>query len=250
MPVLDLSRPIRPGMPAYPGAPDVRFDPVADYDPDGYREREFACVSHTGTHLDAPAHMVPGAKTLDQFPVDHFIGPACVLDVTDLPPGAVIERDRLDGIEAALKSSAFLLVRTGFAAKWGTDAYFDGIPVFAPEAAGALAGLSESAGGRLRGVGLDVISVDPVGADAVPDPPRPPRRRFSDRRKPRRPRPPAGIGRRVLRRPAAAGRRRRGPLPGMGAVVNSSIAAKEPAAGFPLTAGREAVRYMSSSPRQ
>ena len=168
MPVLDLSRPIRPGMPAYPGAPDVRFDPVADYDPDGYREREFACVSHTGTHLDAPAHMVPGAKTLDQFPVDHFLGEACVLDVTDLDPGAVVGRDRLDGIEAALKSSAFLLVRTGFAAKWGSPAYFDGIPVFAPEAAGALAGLSETNGGRLRGVGLDVISVDPVGADEFP----------------------------------------------------------------------------------
>ena len=168
MPFVDLSRPIRPGMPAYPGAPDVRFSPVADYDPDGYRERELACVSHTGTHLDAPAHMVPGAKTLDQFPVDHFLGPACVLDVTDLPPGGVIERDRLDRIEERLRSSAFLLVRTGFADKWGTDAYFEGIPVFTPEAAGALAGLAESGGGRLRGVGLDVISVDPVGAEEFP----------------------------------------------------------------------------------
>ena len=59
MPVADLSRPIRPGMPAYPGAPDVRFDRLADYDPDGYRERVVEFVSHTGTHLDAPAHMAP-----------------------------------------------------------------------------------------------------------------------------------------------------------------------------------------------
>lgn len=168
MPVLDLSRPIRPGMPAYPGTPDVRFTPFADYGPDGYRKREFACVSHTGTHLDAPAHMVSGAKTLDQFAVDHFLGPACVLDVTDLSPGAVIERDRLDGVKDALNRSAFLLVRAGFAVRWGTDAYLDGIPVFTPEAAEMLAGSAETNGGRLRGVGLDVISVDPVGAESFP----------------------------------------------------------------------------------
>ena len=168
MPHVDLSRPIRPGMPAYPGAPDVRFDRVADYPADGYRERELTFVSHTGTHLDAPAHMVPGADTLDQFSVDHFIGPACVLDVTDLSPGGAIGPDRLDGIAEELAGAAFLLVRTGFAAKWGTPAYFEGIPVFAPAAARRLAGSAESNGGALRGVGLDVISVDPVGAESFP----------------------------------------------------------------------------------
>ena len=168
MPTLCLSRPIRPGMPAYPGTPDVRFTPVADYDPDGYRERELACVSHTGTHLDAPAHMIPGGKTLDEFPVDHFLGPARILDVTDLPPGARIGADRLRALGAELGAAAFLLVRTGWAAKWGTPAYCEGIPVFDAEAAGLLAGLAETNRGRLRGVGLDAISVDPVGAAEFP----------------------------------------------------------------------------------
>ena len=168
MPTADLTRPIRPGMPAYPGTDPPTFTPIADYDPEGYRERSVKMVSHTGTHLDAPAHMVEGGKTLDAFPVDHFIGPAAVLDVTDLSPGGVIETGRLDGLGGALASAAFLLVRTGWAAKWGTPAYFEGIPVFSEPAAERLAGLAESNGGRLRGVGLDVISVDPVGADSFP----------------------------------------------------------------------------------
>ena len=168
MPVVDLSHPIRPGMPAYPGAPGLSFTPIADYQSDGYREREVRFVSHTGAHLDAPAHMIPGAKTLDAFPVEHFSGPGCVLHVSDLPPGGSIGTDRLDAIAGELRSAAFLLVRTGWAAKWGTPAYFEGIPTFAEPAAEHLAGLAEAHGGSLRGVGLDVISVDPVGAEKFP----------------------------------------------------------------------------------
>ena len=168
MPHLDLSHPIRPGMPAYPGTGPPEFEPIADYDPDGYRERRITMVSHTGTHLDAPAHMIPGGKTLDRFPLSHFSGPGCVLDVTDLSAGGTIGEGRLDMIENELNRSAFLLVRTGWAAKWGTPAYFEGIPVFAEPAAERLAGLAESNGGALRGVGLDVISVDPVGAETFP----------------------------------------------------------------------------------
>ena len=171
MPVADLSHPIRPGMPAYPGTDPPAFREIADYEPDGYRERELTFVSHTGTHLDAPAHMVPGGKTLDEFPASHFIGPACVLDATDVPPGGTIETDRLDALGEVLKTAAFLLIRTGYAAKWGTPSYFDRIPLLTPAAADRLAGLAapdSAATGALRGVGLDLISVDPVGAETFP----------------------------------------------------------------------------------
>lgn len=164
MPVVDLSRPIRPGMPAYPGTPDVRFRQIAAYDADGYLERELTCVSHTGTHVDAPAHMLPDGRTLDAFPAAHFIGPACVLDATDLKPGGVLTPLMLDRCGTALERAAFLLIRTGWAARWGEPAYFERIPTLTPPAAERLAALSQSRGGKLRGVGLDVISVDPVGA--------------------------------------------------------------------------------------
>ena len=168
MPVLDLTHPIRPGMPAYPGDPAPTFGDFAEFDPDGYRVREVTMISHTGTHLDAPAHMVPGAATLDAFPVSRFIGPACLLDVTDLSPGEAIGPERLSAFGEALSRADYLLVRTGWAAKWGSPGYFEEIPVFNAAAAERLAGLAEANGGRLRGVGLDVCSVDPVGAEAFP----------------------------------------------------------------------------------
>jgi hypothetical protein len=40
--------------------------------------------SHTGTHIDAPAHMLAGAPALDQLGVDRFVGRACAIDVSAL----------------------------------------------------------------------------------------------------------------------------------------------------------------------
>ena len=168
MTLVDLTHPIRPEMPAYPGDPPPRCGDFAKFDPDGYRVREVTMISHTGTHLDAPAHMVPGGRRLDDFPLEHFVGRACLLDVTDLSPGEPIGPERLSAFGDELSRAEYLLVRTGWAARWGEPEYFEEIPVFGAAAAGRLAGLAEANGGRLRGVGLDVCSVDPVGAEAFP----------------------------------------------------------------------------------
>ena len=37
--------------------------------------------AHTGTHVDAPAHFVPGATTVDEIPMAHVVGTARVLDL-------------------------------------------------------------------------------------------------------------------------------------------------------------------------
>ena len=46
-----------------------------------------ACGEHTGTHFDAPIHWVTGKdypnNATHNIPVQKFIGPACVIDVSD-----------------------------------------------------------------------------------------------------------------------------------------------------------------------
>ena len=36
---------------------------------------------HTGTHCDPPYHFVPGGKTIDQMPLERFMGPAVKIDL-------------------------------------------------------------------------------------------------------------------------------------------------------------------------
>ena len=53
-----------PTSPSWPGAPHVAVTLEADY-PEGYFARHFSAPEHAGTHVDAPAHFVRGAATVD-----------------------------------------------------------------------------------------------------------------------------------------------------------------------------------------
>ena len=82
MEIIDLSHIIEVDMPVFPGTELPAFKETASIEADGYREKKIAICSHTGTHIDAPAHIVAGAKTLDQLPVDTFCGEAFLLNCT------------------------------------------------------------------------------------------------------------------------------------------------------------------------
>ncbi len=156
MTILDLSHPITPGMPVYPGTDPPVFQNSTTIAQDGFAEKRISMFTHTGTHMDAPAHILPGAKTLDQFPVDHFFGPGMAINVTDDAP--VISVERLRGHERKIRNTEFLLLYTGWSHKWGSKQYFENFPVLSGEAAVWLTSFG------LKGIGLDAISIDPVGA--------------------------------------------------------------------------------------
>jgi arylformamidase len=40
-------------------------------------------ISHTGTHIDAPRHFIPGGSTISDMPLDATIGPARVIEIND-----------------------------------------------------------------------------------------------------------------------------------------------------------------------
>jgi arylformamidase len=40
-------------------------------------------ISHTGTHIDAPLHFIPGGSTVSDMALDSTIGPARVIEIKD-----------------------------------------------------------------------------------------------------------------------------------------------------------------------
>jgi arylformamidase len=80
MEVFDLTLPLRPGMPVEPGDPPVEFERVRSHETDGFEVAEFRIGSHAGTHVDAPRHFFAEGATLDQYPIDRFVGAGVVLD--------------------------------------------------------------------------------------------------------------------------------------------------------------------------
>ena len=87
MRVIDLTHTIREKMPVYPGTEPPVLAPANSYERDGFKETKLTFFSHTGTHMDPPAHLFPGRTTLDQFPPEQFIGRALVIDCRDLGEG-------------------------------------------------------------------------------------------------------------------------------------------------------------------
>lgn len=81
MEIVDLTCPLSPATPAYPGDPPVTFTRVRTHGADGYEVTHLCLGSHSGTHLDAPRHFFPGGATLDEYPMERLVGPGVIVDV-------------------------------------------------------------------------------------------------------------------------------------------------------------------------
>ena len=60
MKVIDLTHMIESTMPVYPGTEPPIFEPANTYEKDGFKETKITMFTHTGTHMDPPAHLYQG----------------------------------------------------------------------------------------------------------------------------------------------------------------------------------------------
>lgn len=86
MTIVDLSQTLKTGMKVYPGDPIVKIVQVHNLNHEGWRLKNLSLGSHTGTHVDAFAHMDKDGDTLDKIPLDKFFGSAVVVKSTDKFP--------------------------------------------------------------------------------------------------------------------------------------------------------------------
>ena len=159
MKTIDLTHLITETMPVYPGceAPVLSMGTtIAD---DGFRETLLHLYSHTGTHMDAPSHLLPNGVSLDDLPVDRFIGPGLVIDCSSLRAGERITMAHLSAYEAMLPMAEYVLFYTGWDRYWNSATYLDAFPV--PE----LDVLQCLIQYNIKGIGTDAISIDPIGDD-------------------------------------------------------------------------------------
>ncbi len=139
-------------MPVYPGDPEVSFAPELTIAADGVAVERLELGSHAGTHLDAPAHAVPGGRTVDQIPLERLWGPARLLRVSAPSAGGSIGIAELD-LPAALPG--IVCVATGWDAHFGTPRA-EQHPALALELAAAL-----------WARGARVLAVDTLSPDAT-----------------------------------------------------------------------------------
>ncbi|ROR67224.1 cyclase family protein [Agrococcus jenensis] len=159
--LVDLSHPIRDGMPVYPGDPGVSIGPALTVDADGVDVAGIRMGSHTGTHVDAPSHTVRGGRTMADVGLDELVGDAVVLRVPGLAEGEVYDWDRLEAhgsLPAQLPP--IVLIDTGWA-RWFDDERRTRHPALAAEAA------EELLRRGMRVLGVDTLSPDATAGGAA-----------------------------------------------------------------------------------
>jgi len=148
---VDLSWPLTSQTPIDPEDSAPQIKPIAQVEADGFTMHEITVGTHIGTHVDAPIHMLAAGKTLDQFPVERFIGRGRYIDVTD---GVFsIEKLRL----AKVAAGDIVLFHTGMSAKNTAPEYFRDYPAI-PE------GVAE----YLVEQNVKMVGVDMYGPDHAP----------------------------------------------------------------------------------
>lgn len=153
MKIIDLSRPVSGGMPVFPGDVPPVVTVISTVEKDGFAASLITAGNHTGTHMDAPAHLLPGGETLDKLPGEKFFGLAQVVDAARCI-GREIETDDIKASVTDISAVDYILINTGWADKWGCEKYLKDYPVLSEQAARWLAAQD------LKGVGVDAASVD------------------------------------------------------------------------------------------
>jgi len=82
--LFDISLPVMNGGVIYPGNPEIHIEPQQDMAKGGSSNVSLLSIgSHTGTHVDAPKHMIQDGAGVDAIPLDALIGPALLIAFDD-----------------------------------------------------------------------------------------------------------------------------------------------------------------------
>lgn len=147
---IDISQPLTNNMAVWPGDTPFSFQLSFTKEQTGsVNIGQITTSVHSGTHIDAPFHFDNEGKKVHELDIDMYIGPACVIDVSNCES---IGRAELEGLE--LEGVSRLLLRT----MTGRD------PAVFPE---KYTVLREDAGPFLKEKGVRLLGIDTPSVDPV-----------------------------------------------------------------------------------
>jgi len=159
MHVYDITAPLSPSLPVYPGDPAVAITPVAQLQwGDVANVSRLVLSSHTGTHLDAPRHFFQAGLAIDGIARHRCMGPARVCAF----PNATTHLTADDLRPLDLAGIQRLLFKTPNSALWERTGFQTNYIALTESAAHLLVDLG------VQLVGIDYLSVDAFACQDFP----------------------------------------------------------------------------------
>jgi arylformamidase len=142
---------------AYPGDPAFAIEPIHEVGEAPFSLSRMVLTTHTGTHVDAPAHFLAGGATVDQLPLEILLGKARVVELSTRER---VDRADLEALDLA--DDLRVLLKTRMSGQMLKAGYQEDHLYLTVDAAHYLA----QAGLKL--VGFDYLSIDRFGSADFP----------------------------------------------------------------------------------
>ena len=162
---LDLTHTLSPTVPTWSGHCGFQDRVIVDY-PEACRVQAIEMNAGTGTHLDAPSHFIPGAQSIADLALDHFIAPLAVINVSQKAHAdyyiSAQDLREFETHHGKIPAESWVLGYTGWDRYWQDPQQYRNVdtqgrmhfPGFSSEAADYL--LER----KIKGLGIDSLSPD------------------------------------------------------------------------------------------
>ena len=174
--VQDLTHVFREGSPVFSG-PEPEREDLFTYANDGFYSQRWTFGEHSGTHMDAPGHFVPGARKTPDIRPRELVVPLAVVDISDRAaqdPNATVTTDDLRRFErrnGRIRRRSLVAMNSGWDAKADDEAAYKGGDAFPNY---NFPGWSEAAvrwlleERHISAIGVDTMSLDPGNSTTFP----------------------------------------------------------------------------------
>ena len=152
--MVELSHPWGHGVPSYPGQADVKMFRAVKHAQHGVLAWKISTVMHTGTHMNAPIHMIQKGKSLAEVSPSRLFGNGVVLGIPKKGYETITAKD-LEAATPAVQEGDIVVIVTGWHHK-----YSEGIEYF-----GESPGLTKDAAEWLVSKKVKMVAVDTQQVD-------------------------------------------------------------------------------------
>lgn len=126
-----------------PGLVGVSMEPIQTHQTHARSNTKLTLATHVGTHVDAPYHFHAGGATVDNMPLQRYMGPALLLDLRKLAkeqtPIALSDLQQAGGQPAALRGQIAVLFTAWAEHESGGPRFYSQGPYLSTEGAEYLA---------------------------------------------------------------------------------------------------------------
>lgn len=167
---IDLTHNLNADAPSWDNGCGFHLKTTLDYSdcqkPNLFKVQKFESRNNMGTHIDAPAHCIPGAKTIDKITLDRLIVNCVVINVSNIanqdyviPPSIIVDFEKMNG---EIESGSFVIFYTGWDKFWNQPDKFRNNLSFPSIHIDTAKILLER---NISGLGIDTLSPDAKGED-------------------------------------------------------------------------------------